>query len=201
MSARTLHERRNFSFNRSKFLYMRAKVWKYFGIVSISVFCLGVFISKIQNSWFDISKHTLSKLGRLGLANDPWIFSIFVAIAGAIMVLYGIYMIIDSSSKLKIVGSAYVLLSGIFMILVGLFPDGTKPHNFIALFTFLSFYTGMMLYGLGSSNRFFKISTLVIFLVIVITLIFKLFKALGYLEVFGLTLIILELILFLFEGG
>ncbi len=165
----------------------------------MAVFWAFTAVSIIKNPWFDISRYTFSNLARRGLANDPWIFSAGVIIGGIFMVAFGISMITTSKKKNSSVGGSYVTLSGVFMILVGIFPIGTKPHDFIALSTFLLFYTGMMLYGIGSSDKKFRNWTVAVFIAAIAGLLCNCWKSLGYLEIYALSLVIMDLILILFE--
>ncbi|QTA38275.1 DUF998 domain-containing protein [Thermosipho ferrireducens] len=176
------------------------KSLKFLGLLSITMFFVGVFISVYFNEWFNLSQYTFSKLGNSYLATYPWIFSFFVIVGGVFMTFYGLVLIRKSIEKLRIIGGAYVLLSGIFMILVGVFPDGTKPHDFVALMTFLIFYAGMMVYGFKSSDKVFQVSSVAIFITIIIVLVYNPFPSTGYLEIFGLLLVVIDLILEFFEG-
>ncbi|MCD6449829.1 MAG: DUF998 domain-containing protein [Thermotogaceae bacterium] len=173
------------------------KVWKYLGLISMSIFWIFTFISIHLNPWFDISRCTFSKLGKIGLANYPWVFSAGTMIGGIFMICYGIEIIRNTTRKLQTVGGSYVLLSGVFMMLVGLFPDGTKPHDFIALSTFLLFYTGIMLFGVGNSKKSLKLSTTLVFIMALAGLLCPCWASLGYLEIYGLILVIFDIILLL----
>ncbi|SHH46770.1 DUF998 domain-containing protein [Thermosipho atlanticus] len=175
------------------------KYWKLLGLFSIGVFIAGILVSNMFNPWFNISIHTFSKLGKPGFATYPWIFSCSLIIGGILMSLYGFFMTLKSYSKSGTIGGSYVLLSGIFMILTGLFPDGTKPHDFIALSTFLLFYIGEMIYGFGSSKAV-NFSTTLVMIVALIALLFNPFPSLGYLEIFGVSLVVVDLIIIMFES-
>ncbi len=167
---------------------------RFFGMLSVAIFFLGVFISTLFNPWFDLSKHTFSKLGNQNLASKPWIFSLFVSIGGAFMTIYGIYIVSRSKGKLEIVGGTYVLTSGVFMTLVGIFPDGTKPHDFIAFMTFYLFYIGTTIYGLGSRSKLVKIIPVLVLMTAISVTVKNPFPSLGYLELFGLALVVMDLI-------
>ncbi len=160
-----------------------------FTIVSISY----------NKSWWNILEHTFSKLGRGDLAKDPWIFSTGVIIAGIFMFLHGLILVYMSKNKPKIVGSVLVLISGFYMILVGVFPDGTKPHDFIALSSFLFFYTGNLFYGIGSGDKKLKVWFCVLFAFALGGLFAPIWPSLGILEIYGLSIVMVECILIIRE--
>lgn len=168
--------------------------WKYLGFISIGIFWLFTGVSIHFNPWFSISQYTFSKLGRTSSANYPWIFSMGTIIGGIFMIWYGVELVKNHVKKLQILGGGYVVLSGVFMILIGVFPDGTKPHDFIAVATFLSFYVGLMLFGLGNDKKIFKVSTVFIFILALAGLLCPCWPSLCYLEIYGLTLAVLDMI-------
>ncbi len=178
---------------------MQMRNWKTLGLISMGIFWIFTIVAVFMNPWFDISHHTLSKLGKPGMANSPWMFSSGAIIGGAFMIWYGIEISRKNDYRLGILGGGYVILSGVFMALVGVFPDGTKPHDFIALSTFLLFYTGFMLLGLGSRRVFLKCSTISVFIAAIAGLVCPCWRSLGYLEIYGISLVILDMIVYYFE--
>jgi len=174
------------------------KTWKYLGFASLGIFLVFTLISKHLNPWFNVAHYTFSKLGKIGLANYPWIFSAGTIIGGIFMMWYGVEIVKNSIGKLQVLGGGYVLLSGIFMALIGLFPDGTKPHDFIAVVTFLSFYIGFTLFGFGSNKKAFKFYTAFVFALALIGLLYPHWPSLCYLEIYGISLVIFDMVIMLF---
>ncbi|KLO24406.1 DUF998 domain-containing protein [Marinitoga sp. 1155] len=171
-----------------------------FGLLSIIIFFIFTSVSIfINKNWWNILNYTFSKLGKPALALSPWIFSVGVIIGGIFMSIHGFLVISHSENKLKIVGGSYVILSGIFMILSGVFSDGTKSHDFIALSTFLFFYTGNLLYGLGSYDKKIRNCFITIFIAAIVGLLLPIWPSLGILEVYGLSLVVIECILIIYE--
>ena len=164
------------------------------------VFWIFTLVSiRVNGDWWNILDFTLSKLGKPGMASHPWIFSTGLIVGGIFMIAHGSSLILHSSVKLKITGASYILLSGVFMILLALFPDGTEPHDFIALSVFLIFYTGNLIYGLGSRDKRIRNSFISIFLAALIGLSLPIWPSLGVLEIYGLALVIAECVLIIFE--
>jgi len=118
-------------------------------------------------------------------------------IGGIFMIWYGIEIVKNHARKLQTLGGSYVILSGVFMMLIGVFPDGTKPHDFIAVVTFLSFYIGLMLFGLGNDKKSIKLFTIFIFILALTGLLCPCWPSLCYLEIYGITLAISDMILLL----
>ncbi len=85
--------------------------------------------------------------------------------------LFAVYLVLISQTKLQIVGGAYISVAAIFLALIGLYPGGTRPHVFVSTYFFVQFFLGMFLYGLGSEKRVRNISTLLFILAIIGTLI------------------------------
>ena len=165
------------------------------GIVSYISFWVFTLISMITNcDWYKISQHTLSKLGRPGLAHNPWLFSIGLAVSGAMMLIYGINICRRCGKKWVCFGGALITLSGAFMILLGPLYDGKPAHDLIALCVFYLVYVGSLVvtFEFGRKEKLFG------FVVLVAAIagnMLTIWPALTYLEIYGLFLILLDLMM------
>ena len=120
-----------------------------------------VILASIQRSpWFVFTEHAFSDLGG-PMATDAWLFSNGMILTGFMIVLFGIYLVHASFNKLTTVGAAFLMITGMFLTLIGVFPSGTKPHFIVSVLFFahsdlsiLAWGTGLM--G-GEQNVFGKI--------------------------------------------
>jgi len=62
---------------------------------------------------------------------------------------YGLYLISVSSNKVMTVGSAFTLISGVFLMLIGVYPTGTYPHYFVSVYFFTQTDIAIGTWGLG----------------------------------------------------
>lgn len=149
---------------------MRVDILKYSGIAGGISYWLFTFWAISRNRWFSFFEHALSDLGTVE-ANSPWIYNYGLIISSIFVMLFAVYLILISQTKLQTVGGAYITVAAIFLALIGLYPGGTRPHVFISTYFFVQFFLGMLLYGLGSEERLRNISLLLFILAIVGTLI------------------------------
>jgi len=149
---------------------MRIKVLKYSGIAGGMTYWLFTFWAISKNNWFSFFEHALSDLGT-GEANAPWIYNYGLIVSSLFVMLFAVYLVLISQTKLQTVGGAYISVAAIFLALIGLYPGGTRPHVFVSTYFFVQFFLGMFLYGLGSEKRVRNISTLLFILAIIGTLI------------------------------
>lgn len=167
---------------------------KWTGIAGLIVYWIFTLISIRLNSWFDLSKHTYSKLGVPGLARSPHVFWAGLIIGGVLIAFYGLWMI-RIGSKAQAVGGGYVVLSGIFMILIAPIHAGLKAHDTLALLTFLTFYSGSTIFGIWSESSVLKISQPAVFAIALFFLLSGVLPSLGYLELVAISLVMLDTIL------
>ncbi|WP_238981956.1 DUF998 domain-containing protein [Thermococcus sp. 2319x1] len=117
-----------------------------------------------------VFEHALSDLGT-GEANSPWIYNYGLIVSSIFVMLFAVYLVLISQTKLQTVGGAYISVAAIFRALIGLYPGGTRPHVFVSTYFFVQFFLGMFLYGSGSEKMVRTISTLLFILAVIGTLI------------------------------
>ncbi|ALL00810.1 hypothetical protein Pyrde_0760 [Pyrodictium delaneyi] len=109
------------------------------------------------NPWFDPLRGAFSDLGS-PRAHLPWVFNLGMIVSGLLVMLLGLTVYRVSVLRLEAAGAALLSEAGVFLALVGMFPEGTKPHSFVAAWFFLQLYTsyvvlGMALYRRGLEKR------------------------------------------------
>jgi hypothetical membrane protein len=56
-------------------------------------------------------------------------------------------------NKLESMGSSFIFIAGIFLILIGIYPSGTDPHVFVSTWFFLQADLAIIVWGLGLIYR------------------------------------------------
>ncbi|AEA13531.1 hypothetical protein TUZN_2073 [Thermoproteus uzoniensis 768-20] len=123
-------------------------ILKYMGLVASAAFWLTALASISVNPWFDISRNAFSDLGGPRAAY-PWIYNDGLILAAAFLGLFSVHVVSSSSNKLEAVGGAYLSISAIFLALIGIYHEGTRPHVFVSTWFFIQAFLGFLIYGLG----------------------------------------------------
>ncbi len=149
---------------------------------------------QINSDWFTLSRHTFSKLGNPSMARHPKVFWTGLISGGILMTLYGVWLS-TVGGRVATVGAAYVILSGVFMALIGPIHDGLKAHDTLALLTFIFFYAGSSLAGLGSHSVFLKIFQPAILAAAILGMALPVWVSLGALELYEIVLVMISSVL------
>jgi len=113
---------------------------------------LVIALSWSLNPWFDPLRGAYSDLGSPG-ARYPWVFNLGMIVSGALVAALGIVVYRLSGSRLEAAGAALLSEAGVFLALVGLFPEGTRPHSFVAAWFFLQLYASYVVLGVELRRR------------------------------------------------
>jgi hypothetical membrane protein len=127
-------------------------VTRYCGVAAAIVAWV-IFAYNISvNPWFVFSEHAFSDLGG-PLAADPNLYNAGMMVSGALIILYSLRCLEDSSNKLETVGGAFLATAGLFLVFIGVFPSGTRPHGFISYWFFAQTDLAIAAWGLGLIGR------------------------------------------------
>lgn len=118
------------------------------GIFAFFLFFIVAAVSISFNPWFEFNKNAFSSLGSYG-ANYLWIYNIGMMAIGALIIAYAITFILDSKNKMETIGGAFIIIAGIFLIFVGIYHDGTKPHNLVSAYFFGQAEAALIVCGIG----------------------------------------------------
>lgn len=121
---------------------------RYLGVTSGVCGWLVILVSSTLNPWFVFTEHAFSDLGGR-LSSVPWVFNYGMMFTGVLIVLYGVYLVRVSSNKIMTVGSAFTMVSGMFLVLIGVFPTGIKHHFFVSVWFFTQTDIAIGTWGLG----------------------------------------------------
>jgi hypothetical membrane protein len=108
---------------------------RYAGLAVVVGGWLVILAAISRNPWFVFTENAFSDLGN-PLANDPWLFNYGMIINGLLIILYSLYLIEVSFNKTGTVGGAFMTITGVFLVLIGVFHEGSPNHFFVSLWFF-----------------------------------------------------------------
>jgi hypothetical membrane protein len=121
---------------------------KYLGVDSGVIGWLVILAAISLNPWFVFTEHAFSDLGGK-LSQVAWVFNNGMMFNGLLIAGYGFYLVSESSNKITTVGSAFTIISGAFLMLIGAYPTGTYPHYFVSVYFFAQTDIAIGTWGLG----------------------------------------------------
>ena len=124
------------------------KILRYFGFAAAISGWVVIFVSISFNPWFVFVRDAFSDLGGPD-ANMPWIYNYGLVFTGILIILYSFAQLGDSLNKIEAYASGYTTLMGIFLILIGIFPSGTRPHIFVSTWFFIQGDLAILTWGIG----------------------------------------------------
>jgi len=138
-------------------------LYRYAGLLSPVIALASIAIAILTHPWFSFTENAISDLGALSVDYN-YILNYGLIVSGALGVIFsvGLYRVMKSSiSKL---GSFLVLLGCIFLVLVGLFPEGLEPHFYVSVLFFVVTAVGVFMIGIGilRDNRHYATVTLLL---------------------------------------
>ena len=83
------------------------------------------------------------------MATDAWLFSNGMILTGLMTVLFGVYLVHVSFNKPTTVGAAFLMITGVFLTLIGVFPSGTEPHFIVSVLFFAQSDLSILAWGIG----------------------------------------------------
>ncbi|MFP3294813.1 MAG: DUF998 domain-containing protein [Caldisphaera sp.] len=119
------------------------KYFKYFAYLAILSSWITILISIHYNPWFNLARNPLSDLGGGNLLYGhpspkyPFIYNFGMIMTGSFMILFGTYIIYISRNKIENSGGTIFSISGLFLILIGIYNEGTYPHDFVSIWFFI----------------------------------------------------------------
>ncbi len=118
------------------------------GVVGAVLAWVVIYLAIQRNPWFIATEHAFSDLGG-PLANDPAFFNTGLIGLGGLFSLYALILLQDAINKVETVGSAFALVAGVFLILIGVYPSDTTPHAFVSLWFFVQVDLAITAWGIG----------------------------------------------------
>ena len=121
-------------------------------LISIVAAWVTVLLSISLNPWFRVTANALSDLGGGNLAlnghpspTDPWIYNYGLILTGIFILAFSSFSIRLGENKIENAGLSFFIISGLFLALIGIYHEGTYPHDFVSIWFFIlssiSFFT------------------------------------------------------------
>lgn len=115
------------------------------GIIAPIIAYLSIGIAILVNrSWFSWSDNPLSHLGGSD-ATYGNIFNVGLVLAGIVGFLFAMAIFRLIETRVGIGGVSSFMAGMIFLLLVGIFPRGSGPHQYVAIAFFIFSFLGMIL--------------------------------------------------------
>ena len=124
------------------------KGFKYLGIISGLSGWIVILVSIRLNPWFIITEHAFSDLGGR-LASNPWVFNKGMIFIGIMIIVYGYNLTKLSLNRMSKLGSLFTILTGLALLLIGIYPSGTSPHYLVSIWFFAQGDLSIGAWGLG----------------------------------------------------
>lgn len=90
----------------------------------------------VNRGWFSFLEHAFSDLGGDG-AKSPWLYNYGLVAVGLMAALFSACPYHLSSNRLEAFGAGLLFTAGVFLSLIGVFPAGTEPHEFVSTWFFV----------------------------------------------------------------
>ena len=124
----------------------------FLGIVAAILAWIVIGVSWRLNPWFVFTRDAFSDLGGPH-ACCPWIYNYGLILVGVLVSAWSIPLYYFAKTKLEAIGAGYMLLAGIFLALIGVFPSGTRPHVFISTWFFVQADLAFIALSAGMTRR------------------------------------------------
>jgi len=137
------------------------------GLTALGIGILTLIIAMISNPWFNPFKGALSDMGRIGL-KTAWIFNTGLLISSIVASLYTVCLLMSFRHPAMHLAAGIYLVSVGHLFLIALFPEGTRPHEFISYEFFLMMFVTYLTYTVSLWLERLKMHSLLSFLAFVL---------------------------------
>ncbi|RLB01983.1 MAG: hypothetical protein DRG59_13310 [Deltaproteobacteria bacterium] len=117
-------------------------------LLSITIIYTFIATAISINEWFRWTKNALSDLGS-PYAQYPWVFNIGLIVGGILGVPFMVSLTIYFKGKITKIGAVLGAISLMFLILIGMFPEGTTLHEPVSYLFFLTMFVAILAMGYG----------------------------------------------------
>ncbi|MEM0130122.1 MAG: DUF998 domain-containing protein [Thermoplasmatales archaeon] len=115
-----------------------------FGILGIVSAWLTIAISLYLNPWFSLEANALSDLGGGNITANghpapalPVVYNGGLIITSILLVIFASLMVSISKNRIEGTGFSFFIIAGIFLALIGIYHEGTYPHDFVSIWFFI----------------------------------------------------------------
>ncbi len=109
----------------------------FLGFIAVIAAWIVIISSWILNSsWFVFTRDAFSDFGG---ANSccPELYNYGLIIVGAMIILFSLGCMSCTLNNIELIGWSYMVLAGVFLALIGIYPSGTRPHVFVSTWFFI----------------------------------------------------------------
>ncbi|MFQ1020488.1 DUF998 domain-containing protein [Tardisphaera saccharovorans] len=106
------------------------------GAATVLLPWLSIASSMAVNRWFNPLEGAFSDLGSATVI-DPWIFNYGLVISALFVAAFSLALMRMSRNRLETAGGAFLLVAALFLAMIGIFHEGTYPHDFVSYWFFV----------------------------------------------------------------
>ncbi|BFH72958.1 DUF998 domain-containing protein [Sulfurisphaera javensis] len=169
------------------------------GLIGILSAWVTILISALLNPWFSITHNALSDLGGGGpqyehpYPTDPLVYNGGLIITAIIIFIFSILVVKYSRNKVEVVGGSFFMISALFLALIGIYHEGTYPHDFVSLWFFILASISYLTISISLilTKKFWKRGILLISIIFISWILFTVipWQSVAESEIFGISII------------
>ena len=114
------------------------------GGITLVFIWLVIIVSVIFNPWFRVTGNALSDLGGGNMALNghpapayPYIYNVGLMIEAIFIATLASLFLSKSKHKVENAGISFFIISALFLALIGIYHEGTYPHDFVSIWFFI----------------------------------------------------------------
>ncbi|MEM3671397.1 MAG: DUF998 domain-containing protein [Thermoprotei archaeon] len=128
----------------SEQLRSRVRIATLFAVAAMVAAWLTILVSALLNPWFRVTANALSDLGGGNLVlnghpapTDPLVYNVGLMVTGVLIAVFCSLCVNVAENRLEIVGLSFFTISALFLALIGIYHEGTYPHDFVSIWFFI----------------------------------------------------------------
>ncbi|MDP7975494.1 MAG: DUF998 domain-containing protein, partial [TACK group archaeon] len=122
---------------------------RFFGAIAVTLPLVSIALAMAVNPWFSVFRGAFSDLGGEA-AFDPWIFNCGLVASALFVAAFSLALIRLSRNRLETVGGSFLIVASLFLAMIGIFHEGTYPHDFVSYWFFAQ--ADLAVGALGAGN-------------------------------------------------
>ena len=114
------------------------------GGITLVFIWIVIIVSVIFNPWFRVTGNALSDLGGGNMALNghpapayPYIYNVGLMIEAIFIAILASLFLSKSKHKVENTGISFFIISALFLALIGIYHEGTYPHDFVSIWFFI----------------------------------------------------------------
>ncbi|RLF94442.1 hypothetical protein DRN45_03380 [Thermococci archaeon] len=122
------------------------------GILAPVIAFIAISLSIYMHPWFSWRENALSDLGALGVTYNT-IFNMGLIVTALVSLIFASGLPKITKDKIGRAGNLFFVISIVFLLLIGIFPESTSPHKSVSV-AFYTFATvSLVLIGIGLMRK------------------------------------------------